>query len=65
MDIQVPPHFHKEDRISEKDLIPNGDVISVVPNFPAREGTEITYVNGATIRRYKMIQGTWRYWTLT
>lgn len=62
---KVPPHFHKEDRISEKDLIPDGDIVSVAPNWPAPEGTEITYVNGAIIRRYKMIDGTWRYWALT
>jgi hypothetical protein len=61
----VPPHFHKEDRISEKDLIPNGDIVSVVPTWPAPKGTKVTYVNGATIRRYKMIDGTWRYWALT
>ena len=62
---EVPPHFHKLDRISEKDIIPNGEIVSVVPDWHAPEGTEITYKSGATIRRYKMIDGTWRYWALT
>jgi hypothetical protein len=65
MNEQLPPHFHKVDRISEKDLIPDDTIVSVIPDWAAPEGTEITYVNGATIRRYKMIDGTWRYWALT
>jgi len=65
MNNEVPPHFHNFDRISEKDIIPDGNFVSVVPDWPALEGTEVTYKNGATIRRYKMIDGTWRYWTLT
>jgi hypothetical protein len=65
----MDPHFHTlgspEGPVSEINLIPDGTIIPVEPDYPALEGTEITYVNGATIRRYKMIQGTWRYWTLT
>jgi|GEM_PF-3324079 len=57
---KVPSHFHKEDRISEKDIIPDGDTISVVPDFPVPEGTEVSYLNGSIFRRYKMISGTWR-----
>src|SRR6185295_7211495 len=56
----VPPHFHTEYRISEKDIIPNGDFVSVVPDWPAPEGTEVTYLNGSTFRRYRMVDGTWR-----
>jgi hypothetical protein len=58
-DQNVPPHFHKDYRIEEKDLIPNGDTIDVVPNFPAPEGTEVTYYNNGTFKRYKMVKGTW------
>lgn len=61
----IPPHFHKTDRISEEDIFPDGRVVSQIPSGPAPEGTEVTYVSGATIRRYKMVQGTWRYWSLT
>lgn len=57
---EVPPHFHKTDRISEKDLIPDGDTVSVVPNWPAPEGTEISYLNGLAFKRYKMISGVWK-----
>jgi len=57
---EVPPHFHKTDRISEKDIIPDGDTIAVVPDYPAPEGTEVSYLSGTTFRRYKMISGTWR-----
>ena len=56
----LEPHFHKEDRISEKDLIPNGDFVSVVPDWPAPEGTVVNYLNGSTFRVYKMLDGTWR-----
>lgn len=51
--------LHKLERISEKDLIPNGEYISVVPDFPAPEGTIVNYLNGGTFRVYKMIDGTW------
>lgn len=56
----VPPHFHKDYRIEERDLIPDGAYISVVPDFEAPEGTEVSYLNGGTFRRYKMLDGTWR-----
>lgn len=57
---QVPPHFHKEDRISEVDIIPDGTWVSVVPDWEAPEGSEITYLNGSTFQRYKMVDGVWR-----
>src|ERR1051325_372119 len=57
---EVPPHFHRTDRISEKDIIPDGDTIADVPDYPAPEGTEVSYLSGTTFRRYKMISGTWR-----
>jgi hypothetical protein len=57
---EVPPHFHKTDRISEKDLIPDGDTVSVIPDWPAPEGTEVSYLNGLAFKRYKMISGVWR-----
>jgi hypothetical protein len=57
---QVPPHFHKDYRISEKDLIPNGDYVSVAPNYAASEGTKIHYLNGTDYREYIMLDGVWR-----
>ena len=57
---ELPPHFHKFDRISEKDIVPDGDHVSVVPDWAAPEGTEVTYLNAGTFRRYKMIDGTWQ-----
>lgn len=59
-DTGVPAHFHKDYRIEEKDLIPNGDIVTVVPTWAAPEGTEVTYLNGSTFRLYKMVSGTWR-----
>jgi hypothetical protein len=59
----VPPHFHKTDRIEAKDLIPNGATTSVVPDYPAPEGTEVLYLNGSDFRIYRMVDGTWRYVT--
>lgn len=59
----VPPHFHKTDRIEEKDLLPNGEYVTVVPDYAAPEGTEVLYLNGSDFRIYKMLDGTWRYVT--
>src|SRR5437016_1907434 len=56
----VPPHFHKDFRIEEKDLIPNGDYVSVVPDWPAPEGTTVYYLNGTDFRFYRMLNGTWQ-----
>lgn len=60
MDAQVPEHHHKDYRIEEKDLIPNGSYVSVVPTWPAPEGTTVNYLNGSDFRLYKMIDGAWR-----
>lgn len=61
-------HFHKsgspEGQVSEVDLIPDGSIVSDVPDMAAPEGTEVTYKNGGTVRRYKMIDGTWESWDL-
>lgn len=60
MDAQVPEHHHKDYKIEEIDLIPNGAYVSVVPDWLAPEGTTVNYLNGSTFRVYKMIDGTWR-----
>lgn len=60
MDAQVPEHHHKDYRIEEIDLIPNGNHVSVVPDWPAPEGTTVNYLNGSDFRLYKMIDGDWR-----
>ncbi len=54
------PHFHKDYRIEEKDLVPNGSYISVVPDYPAPEGTRVNYLNGSDYRLYIMLDGAWR-----
>jgi len=59
-DSQVPPHFHKDYRIEEKDLIPNGDYVSVVPDWSAPEGTLVHYLNGTDYREYRMLNGVWQ-----
>src|SRR4051812_20884040 len=56
----VPAHFHKDYRIAEKDLIPNGDYVSVVPDWPAPEGTKVYYLNGSDFRIYTMLDGMWQ-----
>src|ERR1041384_7966694 len=56
----VPPHFHKDDRIEAKNLIPNGDYRSTVPTETAPEGTEVQYLNGTDFRIYPMVDGAWR-----
>src|SRR4051794_35233171 len=47
-------------RFPEKDLIPDGDKLSVVPDYAAPEGTEVTYFSGGVFRRYRMVDGSWR-----
>lgn len=60
MENGVPPHQHKVDRIAEADLIPDGRKFAVVPTWTAAEGTEVTYKSGSIVRRYKMVDGSWR-----
>ena len=61
----VPPHFHKQDRVAEEDLVPNGQVLSAPPTGPAPEGTEYVVSDGTNVRTYRMIQGVWRYFNWT
>jgi hypothetical protein len=56
----IDPHFHKQDRVEEKDLIPDGTYIDVVPDYEAPEGTRVHYLNGSVYRLYVMIDGEWR-----
>lgn len=53
-------HYHKDFKISQKDIIPDDVFVSVVPDWVAPEGTEVNYLNGSTFRVYKMIDGAWR-----
>lgn len=63
--VNIPPHFHKTDRINAKDLVPDDQVLDVAPDFPAPEGTEYSVDDGVNIRTYRMIRGVWRHhnWT--
>jgi hypothetical protein len=54
------PEQDSQFRALEKDLIPDGDKLSVVPNYAAPEGTEVTYLNGNVFRRYRMVDGSCR-----
>lgn len=60
----IPTHFHKkgapEGQVSEIDIVRDGKTVDVVPDYPAPEGTEVSYLNGTTFCRYKMVDGTWR-----
>jgi hypothetical protein len=55
----VPPHFHKLDRISETDLIPDGQVHAELP-VSAEEGRWATRLNGATYEFWRFLDGSWR-----
>lgn len=65
---QIPAHFHKkgapEGQVSAVDVVPDGKTISVVPTFAAPEGTEVSYHASGIVRRYRMVDGTWRGATL-
>lgn len=47
-------HTHEEAEIE-----PDGKFIAVVPNWPAPEGTEVTYKASGKVRRYKIVDGSW------
>lgn len=61
MENGVPPHFHKENRIEEKDLIPNGAVLSALP-ATAEEGTRVVINNPnySVYQTYQYLGGAWR-----
>lgn len=58
--IQVPPHFHTEDRISEKDLIPNDRVYSSLPETGV-EGEWAVVDDAGTFKFYRWFRGDWRH----
>lgn len=56
----IPPHFHKFDRIQEKDLVPNGDILSGLP-ASGQEGQRVVVEDGSGIVRfYQCVKGIWR-----
>lgn len=56
----IPPHFHKDYRINEEDLIPDNSVYADFPNS-AEEGRRITIENPAlTFKFYQYLKGAWR-----
>jgi hypothetical protein len=61
----LPSRNQRKERTKQEDVIPDGRYQSVAPSGPAPEGTQITYVNGGTIRIYRFVAGAWHYWTLT
>jgi len=59
MNEQVPPHFHKEDRISEIDIIPDSAVYTDLPRS-AEEGRFAIKLHGSTYELYRWLDGDWR-----
>jgi hypothetical protein len=55
---EVPPHFHKTDRISETDIIPDSR-IGTLPER-AEEGRWAVVKNGSTYDVYRYLDGDWR-----
>jgi hypothetical protein len=56
---EVPPHFHKTDRISEVDIIPDYTVYTDLPDH-AEEGRFAVKKNGSTYELWKWLDGAWR-----
>lgn len=61
----LPPHQHKTDRISIKDLIGGFPVVNSTPTSVAEEGTFRIYESGSTHRLYIKVDQTWRWVALT
>lgn len=62
---QVTPHAH--DGV-DSPKIPLGNLMRFTdtePDFSAKEGTMVLYVNGATYRLYIRINKSWKYVALT
>lgn len=59
MENGVATHFHKQDKISEKDLIPNDEILSDLP-VSAQEGARCVVVSGSTYTFYQYVSGAWR-----
>lgn len=57
---QLPPHFHKTDRISIRDLRDGFNVLTSTPTQVAEEGKCVLYTTGGAYRvAFKVDQG-WR-----
>jgi hypothetical protein len=59
MENGVPTHFHKVDRISETDLIPNGKLLSDIP-VSGQDGERIVVFDGSTYAFYQYLNGAWQ-----
>lgn len=60
MNTEVLPHFHKLDKISEKDLVPNGQIYESLPES-AQEGSRVIVESPAdTFTVYYYLKGSWR-----
>lgn len=59
MENGVPPHFHRLDRISEKDLVPDDTVLSDLPES-GLPGQRVIVQSGTTFRFYQYLDGDWR-----
>jgi hypothetical protein len=56
---QVPPHFHKLDRISETDVIPDGQIHDELP-LSAEEGRFAVKKVGSSYELHRFVDNDWR-----
>ena len=59
-EIELPPHFHRVDRISYKDLRDGFTILDATPSQVAEEGTCVLYRVGAAVRVAFKVDQTWR-----
>jgi hypothetical protein len=59
MENGVPAHFHKIDRISEQDIIPNGQILSALP-VSAQEGERCVVFSGGVYSFNQYVNGAWQ-----
>lgn len=65
-EVQIPPHFHKTDKISIRDLKDGFTILDSTPTMAAEEGKCVLYtVGGSTVRVAFKVDQTWRTAALT
>lgn len=64
-EVDIPPHFHKTDKISYKDLKDGFTILTSTPTMAAEEGKCVLYTTGGAVRVAFKVNQTWRTAALT
>ncbi len=62
---ELPPHFHRVDRINQRDIAGGFTTMSATPTQVAEEGSLVFYTTGGTYRGAVKLNQTWYTWLLS